>query len=454
MRCTLLFVLLSGLIKPAFASDLMDVYKQALANDTLFKDAYARYMSSAQAIPQARAALYPQVSVSTQVGNYLPNSSSLNVKGNIPYSSSVWQVTASQTVFNYQVWAKVSQAKASVKAAQACFNDAAQDLILRTAKAYFNVLFAKDTLNFALSKKQANKSQLEQASQRFAVGLDSISSVYEAKAAYEQSIAQVIAAQNNIENQNQNLRKLTNHTYKFLTPIQEGKIPLVQPQPNNSKQWVNTGLKQNYKLLSAKYAFETAKETLKATSAGNWPVVSVQTNATQQANSIIPSSTGTQTNQTQANIALALNFPVFQGGLVQSQTRQAQYDLASYSEKLEQAFRDVLVNSRIAFNTINDDLSKVQADKHRVRSQQDSLKAVQTLFTVGERTMMDVVNAQQKLFEAQEQQAKDQYDLINSILNLKYLAGTLNVNDLELINSWLATSKINSLPANGDMANK
>src|SRR5262249_26292733 len=144
------------------------------------------------------------------------------------------------------------------KAAQANFNNAAQDLILRTASAYFQVLLAKDTLNFAEAKKRANKRQFEQAEQRFKVGLDAITSVYEAKAAYDQSVAEVISAKNNQINQNENLRKLTNHVYESLAPLRDSRIPLIKPEPDNVDEWVNTGLKQNYKLYAAKYGLEAS----------------------------------------------------------------------------------------------------------------------------------------------------------------------------------------------------
>ena len=129
--------------------------------------------------------------------------------------------------------------------------------------------------------------------------------------------------------------------------------------------------------------------------------------------------------------------------MVQSQTRQAQYNFQGSSEQLEQVYRDVVVNSRIAFNTINDGISKVKADRQTIISQQNSLESTEAQFEVGTRTMVDVVNAQQRLFEAQQQLASDQYDLINAILNLKYLAGSLNVNDIEQVNSWLATTRVN-----------
>jgi outer membrane protein len=249
MKKTLLFCIITLSLSPSvYATDLMDIYEQALENDTVFKNAYDTYMSSTEAVPQARSVLYPQVGLTSQAGRNLQKVTAGGLGTDQYYSNNVWQVTASQAVFNYQAWAKVAQAKASVKAAQATFNDAAQNLILRTAKAYFDVLFAKDTLDFAEAKKRANKRQYDQASQRFQVGLDAITSVYEAKAAYDQSIATVISARNNQVNQSENLRKLTNHVYEALAPLRDSRIPLISPEPNDVNQWIDTGIKQNYNL--------------------------------------------------------------------------------------------------------------------------------------------------------------------------------------------------------------
>ncbi|CEG56014.1 TolC family outer membrane protein [Legionella fallonii] len=456
MKKSLFFCMASlCLTTHVYATDLMDIYKQALETDTTFKNAYDTYMSSTEAIPQARAALFPQVGINTQAGRNVQRVADGIFSSNVYYGNTQWQVTASQAVFNYQAWAKIQQAKASVKAAQATFNDAAQNLILRTAKAYFDVLLAKDTLEFAEAKKRANKRQLDQATQRFNVGLDAITSVYEAKAAYDQSIATVIAARNNQINQSENLRKLTNHVYDELSRLRDSKIPLIKPEPNNVDQWIDTGLKQNYKLYAAKYNLEMAKENVKALSAGNWPVFAIQSNATQTRNiSRDTNSVFVPSKQTQANIAIAMNFPIFQGGLVQSKTRQAQFNYQGSSEQMEQTYRDVVVNSRIAFNTIIDGISKVRADRQTIISQKNSLESTEAQFEVGTRTMVDVVNSQQRLFEAQQQLASDQYNLINSMLTLKYLAGTLNVNDLELVNSWLATTRVNGFYPDKNLASK
>ena len=454
MKKALYFCVLVGFTTQTFASDLMDIYKQALENDTQFKAAYDNYMSSTEAVPQARAALFPQVGINTLVGRNLQNVRAGGLGGKLAYGSNQWQVTASQAIFNYQAWAQIKQAKASVKAAQAVFNDSAQNLILRTAKAYFDVLFAKDTLDFAEAKKRANKRQFDQATERFNVGLDAITSVYEAKAAYDQSIATVISSRNNQINQSENLRKLTNHVYESLAPLKDSKIPLIKPEPSDVNEWIDVGLKQNYNLLSAKYSLEASKDSMKAISAGNWPVFSIQSNAIQTHNQVDAAAFFVPSKQTQAGVALAMNFPIFQGGLVQSKTRQAQYNFQASSEQFEQVYRDIVVNSRIAFNTINDGISKVKADRQTIISQSNSLDSTEAQFEVGTRTMVDVVNAQQRLFEAQEQLANDQYNLINSILTLKYLAGTLNVNDLEQVNSWLATTRVNGFPHESDLASK
>lgn len=439
-------VLANGWGTSSYATDLIEVYQQALNNDTIFKQAFNTYLSNREAIPQARAALYPQLALEGLAGRNFQNVRAGSLGLEETYNNNQWQINASQTVFNYQAWARVRQAKASVKAAQAIFNDAAQELILRTARAYFEILFAQDTLNFAQAKKRANQRQLEQAEQRFKVGLDAITSVYEAKAAYDQSVAQVIAAKNNQINQNENLRKLTNNVYPYLSPLGKNRLPLVKPIPANVDEWIDIGLKQNYKLYSAKYNVQSARENIKARVAGLWPTFAIQSNATQNRNQVQDTSIFIPMKQTTANLALAMNFPIFQGGLVQSQTRQAQFDFQVLSDQLEQVHRDIVVNSRIAFNTILDGISKVKADKQTIISQKNSLESTETQFQVGTRTMVDVVNAQQRLFEAQQQLARDQYNLINAFLNLKYLAGTLKVSDLEEVNNWLVKTSTSRFP--------
>lgn len=470
------FFILGGLLlvfikSTAFSTDLMDVYHHALNNDPIFKAAYDNFMSQSQQIPQAMAALKPQLLSSGSTGLYRQD-----VNGGIftvdqVYDGITWKFSATQTIFNYEAWSKVQQAKASVKAALATFNDAAQALILRTAKSYTDLLYAQDTLKYAEAKKRANKRQLEQAQARFNVGYTPITSVYEAQSAYDQSVAEVIQAQNNLINMNENIRRVTNHTYEKLAMLRNNHVPLIKPEPSKPEEWVSTGLKQNYALFAAKFGLQAARENLKAQASGNWPIFTVQAHTQQTQLNVLggsstikvqPTSQSGQIidrqissafsnafipqSQTLSSVTLNMNLPFYQGGLTEANTKQAQFNFQAASEQLEKSYREVAVNTHISFNNVMAFINKVFADRKTVLSQQSSLESVEAQFNVGTRTMTDVVNAQENLFKAQEELAKDQYDLINYTLNLKYLAGTLNVLDLEEINTWLATTRINGLP--------
>lgn len=448
MQQRLFILLLSlGCVTPSTAADLMDIYHQAVENDPIFKAAYSSFLSQAEAIPQARSALMPQVGVNAEnaYNQYVLGDGRINRTMN--YGNQQMGINASQALFNLQAWDNLQQAKASVKAAHALYNDAAQKLILRVTQAYLEALLSKDTLAFAEGKKRANKRQLELAKNRFDVGVDTITSVYEAKAGYDQSIAEVIAAKNNQINKNENLRKLTNAVYNTLSPLRNSTVPLIDPEPNNPEDWIAAGLKHNYGLVAAKFNLQAARENIKAQSTGNWPTFALQGSSSKTTNDISVNGVNffVPPKQIISSIGIAMNFPVYQGGLTQANTRQAQYDFQTSSEQLEQTYRDIVVNSRIAFNTIVDGISKVKADRQTVISQQNSLDSTSAQYEVGTRTMVDVVRAQQSLFEAQEQLASDQYQFILSILRLKYLAGSLNVADIEEINAWLDTTRVSKL---------
>ncbi len=447
-----------GLVPLLHAADLLDIYLHALDNDPLFKAEYSMFMSETENISIARAPLLPQVNMSIS-----DSSNQQNVNAGTffsiseTYTNSQFELSATQAIFNYKSWAEVQRAKAAVKAAHARFNDKAQDLILRTAEAYFNVLLAYDTLSFGVAKKNANKRQLDQSTQRFNVGLDAITSVYDAQAAYDQSVAQVIQAKNNVMIQSEELRKITNHTYGRLSPLRNQTIPLMRPEPDNIDSWVATGLRQNYNLFAAKYKLEAAREKIKAEAAGNWPIIQLEFTDVRRrneghsqnfANFFVPKS------QRISAAGVSVDFPVMQGGLVLAETKKAKFDFQTASQELEQAHRRVVTDSRTSFGTINNGIGKVKADKKTVFTQTEAVDSTEAGFFVGTRNMVDVVNAQENLFQAQRNLASDQYALIGVMLKLKYLAGTLNVNDLEEINSWLVTERINSRPPNFSESNE
>ena len=438
-----------------YATDLMDVYGHAVENDPKFKADYNQFLARSEKLPQAWSYLLPKISFEALINRNSQFVDAGSLVINERYNGNEWRLSAHQDVFNYQAWQQVQQAGSEVKSALASFNNSAQDLILRTATAYFEILLAQDTVNFSEAKKAANKRQFDQATQRFNVGVDAITSVYEAQAAYDQSVSDVIAAKNALINKNQELSKLTNHVYDYLSPIRDSRIPLIKPEPNNVDKWVETGLKQNYLLTSAKYEMQAARDNIKAQSAANWPVFSIRSSIidthldagpdTVQPIDALFTDVFIPNQRKITTVSLNMSLPIFQGGLVASKTRQAKYEFQISGQKLEKVYRDVIVGSNVAFNTIIDGISKVTADRQTIISQENSLKSVSAQYEVGMRTMTDVVIAQRNLFHGQKQLANDQYYLIKAILSLKYQAGTLNVNDLEEINAWLETTRVNNV---------
>lgn len=424
------------------APDLLDIYHQAEYADPVLRQAFNQYLSVKENVPQAMANLLPSVNGSAyydRIDTDVVNGASPLFGGKETYSQWNYTLSVTQPIFNYALWMAEKQASFGARQAQASFSAAQQDLMIRTATAYFNVLRAKDSLGFAKAKKRANFRQLDQAEQRFKVGLDAITSVYEAQAAYDASKSQVIAGKNNLKNQYERLRKLTNQTYTAIAGLNRDHVPLVKPKPANVMSWVNTALNQNYQLIAAKFANEAAHANVKLKNAGHLPTVNFNANYSEtKANGVFaPFASDT----TSGVMGVSLNFPIFQSGLIESQTRQATFDYRATRDKYEQTYRDTTVNTRIAYNTIIDGISKIRADRQAVKSAQNSAESTEAQFKVGTRTMVDVVTAQQQLFEAQTVLANDQYDYILALLQIKQLAGTLSVDDLVNINHWLSTHR-------------
>lgn len=435
----LLACFLSSIVSAA--PDLIDVYQQALANDPIYKQAYSTYMAAREAEPQAYSRLLPQIIGTGYLMRNRIDASNADSVFDVEQHFTRWNynLTISQPVFNVGLWKQEKEASQTVKQAQATFFAAAQDLMLRTSKAYFTVLEARDNLRYARAKERANKRQMDQALQRFKVGLDAITSVYEAQAAYDLSTAEVITEKNNLVNQYENLKRLTNHTYQELDTLRDNHLPLVTPEPVNVDDWVSTSLSQNYKLIAATLAKESARTNISVQNAGHLPTINLQGSVIDTNTTATAGVVGTDTKE--QSVGLTINFPIYQGGLVVSQTRQAVYDFQTAREKFEEAYRNTIVNTRISYNNIIDGISTIKADRQAVKSGENSVESTEAQFKVGTRTMVDVVTTQRSLFEAQTKLARDQYNYIQALLQLKFLAGTLSGEDLLQINAWLNTNR-------------
>ena len=444
-----------SLYTAANATDLLQVYQQALASDQTFQSAKATYEAATQAYPQAIANILPYIDLTAAAtASHTHNFDKLDTLGIASSRENLngytYALDASQPVIDFGAWFTIHTANYTVKQAAATYAAAAQDLLLRTAQAYFNVLFAEDTLRFTEAEKRANERQLDQAQQRFKVGLDAITSVYDAQASYDATVARAIAAKNDVENTKEQLREITNIFYKHLAKLKK-QMPLLTPQPKNVETWVNKADAYNYSIQAAKYAAAAARENIKVAFAGHLPTLDitgsmVRTKAGNFTSSSFPSR-GTVNNQVNT-AGLALTLPIFQGGLVTSQVKQAQYEYQNAIAQMENTHRQVSVQLRQTYNSILAGISKIKADKQTVKSRSATVDSTEAALNVGTRTIVDLLLAQQQLFLAQTTLAEDQYAYINNTLQFKQLAGTLTYRDIASINTWLTSHGSTRSPYN------
>ncbi len=430
-------------VSNVFAVDLMHAYQDALMNDPAFRAAISTRLSQREAKPQALAALLPNVT-----GSALVQQNHTDVKSSVfgvPSGTATldaydYQLNISQPVFDYTHWMKLRQANAIVKQAQANFDASAQNLMIRVAQAYFNVLQAEDTLRYTTAEKEANAKQYQQAKERYRVGVEPITSVNEARAGYDSAVAAEIAAKNTVENSYEALWQITGKRYPQLAKLKGGNLPLIKPTPANVDAWVNTAQKQNYTLLAAKYAMQASRENIKVQRGGHIPTLDFIASYDTQKNNQVFFEDGDIRTRT-GSFGVQLSVPVYQGGAINSQTKQAAYDYQTSMAQYHQNYRSTVTGTRQSFNDVISGISQIKADRQAVISAMSSLESTTASYQVGTRTMVDVLNEQKNLYNSQRQLAVDQYSYINSILALKQYAGTLSANDLMELNSWLTSNK-------------
>jgi len=443
---------------PSYAADLMQVYNQALSSDPTFKKAQADWLSAKENLPitmsgngSPGSGLFPYLGVSGGINrSYQKQTLGGGANGTGYFNGNNYLLTLTQPIFNYQTWKMVSSARYSVKAATATYLAAAQNLMFRTAQAYFNVLSANDQLRFTLSQKQAFLHQLITAEQKFKVGLIAVTGVYDAEASYDNAVANEIKDRNNLANMIEDLRAITSVQYKSLKGLRS-KVPLVIPQPGNIEQWVKIADSQNYTIKSDLYSMLAARENIKVSAAGRYPTITgtasygATTNGTLTGiGTAVPNNAGTGVQNVvtaTGTVGLNVNFPIFQGGYVTETTKQARYNYLSASDQLDFQHRNVTNQTRQAFLGAQSGISQIQADVQAIKSARNKLEATQAGYVVGTRTMVDVLNAVTALTQAQQTWANDRYKYVISIITLKQQAGTLSPKDLMAINNWLSKTE-------------
>jgi outer membrane protein len=462
-------VALALLASNAWSANLLDVYQAAAKSDPQILEAQARRMAALEVKPQARGLLFPQINANGQYA-----SSGTNSNANFPQAvdadndpsteptvvivsnkqetdSDYWryQVQLTQTIFDWSQWQTLQRADSEVALAEANYRAAEQDLLVRVAGRYFDVLAAEDTLDAAEATLQAVTRQLEQAEKRFEVGLIAITDVQEARAAHDNATAGVILAKRSLATAHEFLRELTGEDYQELVKPADN-MPLDQPEPGDQGTWVTKAETQNMNVIAARLGVDIAKKNVKIAESGHMPTVQFfadygqyDSTATQTNNGLSGSA---DSNQDQDTYGVQMTLPIFSGGVTQSRVREQVYLHRASREKLEGALRGADRETRDAWFGVVAEKARVTALKQAVASNQTALEATEAGFEVGTRTTVDVLDARRRLFEAQRDYARSRYDYLVNVVHLKSAAGVLAPGDLASINEFLTTPAPLQLP--------
>ncbi|HZQ74427.1 MAG TPA: TolC family outer membrane protein [Burkholderiales bacterium] len=424
---------------PALAEDLMQVYRDAQRYDAQYSSARYALDAGREKLPQGRALVLPTLGVT---GNYtrqridsVTHDPSLSPSFLRYPRAFGYQLTFTQPVFRPQNWLQYDEGEVQVKQAEASFGQAGQDLMLRVAQAYFDVLAAEDTLEVVRTQKSAISEQLAQAKRNFEVGTATITDTHEAQARSDLIQAQEIAAQNDLDNRRRALQLITGKEYAQLQHLRPD-VKLSQPNPNDMQSWVDLAEKQSYPVLIQQATTDIARLEAKRNRAAHWPTLDlVGTHGTTNQTGTLTSGVGNDLTVTTFGLQLAL--PLYQGGALDSREREAAALALKGKDDLENARRAAALTARQNYLSVINGIAQVGALEQALVSSQSALESNKLGYEVGVRINIDVLNAQQQLYSTQRDLAVARYNTITNHLRLKSAAGSLVEQDLEEVNRAL-----------------
>lgn len=440
MRLKLLTLALALTVLPlsGHSEDLLDAYREARANDPVLSQADASRLSTGEGVTQARALLLPQLNAGLTFSQASGNNSIASSAGGSGHSRSRdVSATLNQSVLDLSKWASLKTARSQSDAENELYEAALQALYVRVTQAYFGVLTAQDSLTYAKANEDAYKQSYEQADQRFKVGLSAVTDVYQAKSYYELAKAQTIAAQNTLNDSREALTQITGKPTGELKKLRED-LPMDAPSPDDPNTWVQEALKNNPNVLSQQYTVEAAEHSISAARAGHLPTINATVTRGETTSWLENGSYNRPGNGRLGTTAgLTLSVPIFAGGATQSRVRQNIYQRDAAQDALESQRRQVTRDTLNFYRSVGAGILQVQAAKASVESGQKALEATRAGFDVGTQTMLNVLNSIQTLTQAESSYSQARHTFILNKLQLKQSSGTIDLKDLESVNTLL-----------------
>ncbi|EPI8559917.1 outer membrane channel protein TolC [Vibrio fluvialis] len=426
---------LGGLSTTASADDLAQIYDQAKQNDPQLLSAAAQRDAAFEAINSSRSSLLPQINLTA---GYNINRSDVDLRDSDKLSAGI---NFSQELYDRSSWVSLDTAEKQARQADAQYANSQQSLMLRVAQAYFDVLSAQDNLEFVRAEKAAVGRQLEQTKQRFEVGLSAITDVHDAQAQYDTVLADEVLAENSLINSYESLREITGQEHTNLSILDTNRFSTSRTT-ESMEALIEQAQEKNLSLLSARISQDVAKDNISLASSGHLPSLTLDGgyNYGREYNDNY-SSYDTYHENNDFNIGLNLTVPLYSGGNVSSQTKQAEYTYVAASQDLEASYRSVVKNVRAYNNNINASIGSVRAYEQSVISAQSALDATEAGFDVGTRTIVDVLDATRTLYSVKKNLSDARYSYIINVLQLRQAVGTLSEQDIIDVNAGLKAIK-------------
>ncbi|QKX16165.1 TolC family outer membrane protein [Microbulbifer sp. YPW1] len=445
----------------AQADTLWEVYLQALDNDPQLAADRAAYRAGLEAKNLGRSSLLPQINASADYTKTRTESDSISQNfinnqlvtgrstGDSDVDSHGYGARLTQALFDLPAWFGYKQGKTLSEQAAAEFSANQQDMMIRVAAAYFDVLRAHDVLEAALAEEEALAKQLEQTQQRFEVGLTAITDVYDSRSAYDSAVARRLTAQDDLLSNFDALSVLTGQNHDVVAPLQPN-FTVSAPNPADRASWVEFALANNYTLKAVRLNADASRYNARAAAAEHLPTLygnlayekgyrDGDRNGTTTFPGFEPFSTGSPIDdETETKIAaITFEMPIYTGGRLSASRREAR-NLAFQSEDIRNLTeRNTIQDTRTLHRAVTTDTSRVEAREQAVISAKSALDATQAGYEVGTRNIVDVLLAQRTLALAKTDYANALYDYILNTLNLKLVAGLLAPEDLQQLDARL-----------------
>jgi outer membrane protein len=415
----------------AHATDLLTAYHHAEESSPRIAQAEARWQAEQFSKDIARSALAPQLTAAGSIGQ-----NSLDLTGfgasdiDDSYNPSSYSVTLTQPLIDGAAWSSLQASRSTAESVEAGLLAVQQDLILQTADAYFAVLRAEALERTVLSRLTLLQKISERAEGERRAGTGDLIAVEEARARLDGAQAERLSARNGVELARRALERLTHQPVEPLADLET--LDPQGPIPADIDEWAQSAENNQPLLEQARKMLQASRYKISAASRGNWPVVSLSAQYLRSDGSFIPDM-----EREESLVGVGVSWPLFQGGAVRASRARAEA-LAQANEYSLEALQDsVRLETQQAFLTLENSAAQLIATRRALQSAATALKATQKGSEIGSRSVVDVLDSEQRHAAAESDYTLALYQQVLARMQLKASAGVLSEQDVNAINDLL-----------------